>query len=537
MITLYEASETQFTKNGLGSLPDALSCTVTEETNGQYELEMTYPRTGRHWEDLRRQRIIYAKPTPYSDPQPFPIYKITKDIKGKSKIYAEHISYRLSKIPVSPFSASSCAQALAALKTNAAEDCPFNFSTDKQVSSNFEITVPKSIRQVLGGSDDSILEKFKGEYEFDKFDVKLWTNRGADRGVKIRYGKNMTDFEQEESIENTYTGIYPYWTGTVGDGVPLTITLPEKVIYSPNADLYPHRMTIPVDLTSRFSDLDGPPTEEQLRREAIDYINANNIGVPKVSMDVSFVALRQTQEYQNVAPLERVHLCDTVTVEFEKLNVEATAKVIKTVYNVLTDRYDSITIGDAKSNLASTISNQNGEIKKSAEDVTSAYQKKIVEATNILKGTFGGHVVMGTDADGHPNEIFIMDTDDISTAVNIIRMNYQGIGFSTHGIEGPYSSAWLIDGTFDAAEINVINLSANLLQTGIITDKTGRNYWNLDTGEISIQATDVDVGIGGRNYIRRSNTMDFTGYYFVYDFYFNDEQAMLNDENMEVAVG
>lgn len=537
MITLYDASETQFTKNGLGSLPDALSCTVTEERNGQYELEMTYPRTGRHWQDLKRQRIIYAKPTPYSDPQPFPIYKITKDIKGTSKIYAEHISYRLSKIPVSPFTATTCAQALSALKTNAAEACPFNFSTDKQVSSNFEITVPKSIRQVLGGSDDSILEKFKGEYEFDKFDVKLWTNRGADRGVKIRYGKNMTDFEQEESIENTYTGIYPYWTGTVGDGIPLTITLPEKVLYSSNADLYPHKMTIPVDLTSRFSDLDGPPTEEQLRAEAINYINANNIGVPKVSMDVSFVALRQTQEYQNVAPLERVHLCDTVTVEFEKLNVEATAKVIKTVYNVLTDRYDSITVGDAKSNLASTITNQNGEIKKATEDITTDYQKKIIEATNALKGAYGGHVVMGTDADGHPNEIFIMDTDDISTAINIIRMNYQGIGFSTHGIEGPYSSAWLIDGTFDAAEINVINLSANLLQTGIITDKTGRNYWNLDTGEISIQATDVDVGIGGRNYIRMSNTMDFTEYYFVYDFYFNDQQAMLNDENMEVAVG
>ena len=469
MITLYEASETQFTKNGLGSLPDALSCTVTEERNGQYELEMSYPRTGRHWDDLKRQRIIYAKPTPYSDPQPFPIYKITKDIKGTSKIYAEHISYRLSKIPVSPFTATTCAQALAALKTNAAEDCPFNFSTDKQVSSNFEITVPKSIRQVLGGSDDSILEKYKGEYEFDKFNVKLWTNRGADRGVKIRYGKNMTDFEQEESIENTYTGIYPYWTGTVGDGIPLTITLPEKVLYSSNASLYAHRMTIPVDLTSRFSDLDGPPTEAQLRAEALEYISANNIGVPKVSMDVSFVALRQTQEYQNVAPLERVHLCDTVTVEFEKLNVEATAKVVKTVYNVLTDRYDSITVGDAKSNLAGTITNQNGEIKKATEDITTDYQRKIIEATNALKGAYGGHVVMGTDADGHPNEIFIMDTDDISTAINIIRMNYQGIGYSTQGIEGPYNSAWLIDGTFDASKINVINLDAGSISSGYLS--------------------------------------------------------------------
>lgn len=499
MITLYDANETEFRSTGLGSLPDALDCKVTEERNGKYELEMTYPRVGRHWADIQKHRIIFCKPDPYRDPQAFQIYKIQNSLKGKTKIYAEHISYRLSKIPVAPFTAPSCVLALQGLKDNAVEPCLFNFSTDKDIDSPYEQTVPATIRQRLGGDDNSILELYKGEYEFDNFDVRLWVNRGSDKGVTIRYGKNMTDFSQEESIEDTYTGVYPYWRGTIGEKdegslvneeVPVTIELPEKVRYSENRDLYPIHLTLPLDLSDKW---DYPPTEEELRDEADAYILRNGIGVPKVTMDVEFIALRQTEEYKNVAPLERVSLCDKVTVIFDDLNVSTTAEIVKTVYDVLKDRYDSVEIGEPKSNISQTIATQSQEIANTAVSIRSNYEEKISEATNILKGALGGHVIFGTDANGKPNEIYIMDTEDVSTAQNILRMNYQGIGFSTQGIEGPYSSAWLLNGTMDMQEINVINLIGEYIIGGTISDINRRNWWNLTTGELSINATSGQI--------------------------------------------
>lgn len=491
-ITLYSATETEFTKNGLGTLPDALACTVTEERNGAFELEMVYPRTGRHWADLGKHKIIFCKPDPYRDPQPFEIYKIQHTMSGKTKVSAQHISYRLSLIPVSPFEAGSCIDALNALKSHAVEPCPFIFSTDKDIASPFVIDVPHSIREVIGGIDDSILEKYKGEVEWDGWNVRLWVNRGTDRGVTIRYGKNMTDFSQEESIEDTYTGIYPYWNGKVGENndIPLTVELPEKVLYSENAQLYPRHMTVPLNLSDKF---DEPPTEEALRQEALDWMDRNEIGVPEVSMDVSFVALRQTKEYENVAPLERVTVCDTVRVQFEALNVTATAKVVKTVYDVLKDRYDSVEIGDPKTSLGKTIYGQETTLKQTAATITSNYEEKIANATATLKGAYGGHVVFGTNANGQPNEIYIMDTEDVSTAQKILRLNYEGIGFSQNGIGGPYSSAWLLNGTMDMAEINVINLIGEKIIGGIISDLAGRNSWNLTTGEFNIRATSGQI--------------------------------------------
>lgn len=519
MITLYDSTETSFTSNGLGSLTDAISCKVTEERNAKFELEMEYPRTGRHWSDLARHKIIFCKPDPYRDPQAFEIYKITNNINKKSKIYAQHISYRLSTIPVAPFEAATCVQALAGLKANAVEPCPFDFTTDKDISSPYVQLVPASIRQRLGGDDDSILEKYKGEYEWDNFNVRLWTNRGQNRGVTIRYGKNMTDFSQEESIENTYTGIYPYWTGMVGENndIPLTIELTEKVLYSENASLYPRHLTVPLDLSDKF---DEPPTEEALRAEAEDWMERNEIGVPEVSMDVSFIALRQTEEYKQVAPLERVSLCDTVTVIFEELNVSATAKVVKTVYDVLKDRYDSIEIGDPKSSLGATIvaqeKAQTTALETTAASITAHYNDKIQQATTILKGGLGGHVIFSSgvnpdngipiiDPYGDPNEIYIMDTDNMLTANRILRINVNGIGFSTTGIGGPYSSAWLLDGTFDVGEINVRNLTGNEIIGGIIHDINNRNWWNLQTGEMSINASSGQIA--GSN-IETENTTE-----------------------------
>lgn len=494
---LYPTGETDFTSNGLGRLADATDCSVTEERNGAYELAMTYPVTGVHFDEIRHSRIIYAEPADGKRAQPFRIYSISKPLNGMTEVKAEHVSYQMSHIPVAPFTAQSVTGALQTLKSSAAEDCPFEFWTDKSTTAAIRVKVPSSMRSLLGGQQGSILDVYGGEYEFDGYTVKLHNARGTDRGVTLRYGKNITDIRQEENITNTYTGVMPYWLGTSADEVEsdeTLVTLQEKVLHSQNAALFPYQRTVPLDLSNEF---ENPPTEEQLRTRAQSYMTANNIGIPHISINVSFVALWQTEEYKNIANLERVNLCDTVTVEFPKLGISAKAKVVKTEYDVLKGKYKSIEIGDARTNLGRELID---DVEESVDRATgnlaskSFLQKSVERVTKLITGGLGGYVVMKLNANGQPEEILIMDTPDTQTAVNVIRMNQNGIGFSTTGYEGPFRSAWTIDGHFVADFIDTGNLQANLIKTGRLQDAANKNYWDMTTGEFRLAST---ATIGG----------------------------------------
>ena len=468
---LYEATEQNFTSEGLGRLSEAISCHVIEERNGQYVLEMVYPVSGRRYSDIQYERIIYAVPSDGTRPQPFRIYKISKPLKGNVTIAASHISYQLKLIPCGPFTASTASGALQGLASHALEPCPFTFWTDKTTQASYKQETPAGIRERLGGTEGSILDVYGGEYEFDSYDVKLHNNRGADRGVTLRYGKNITDINQEENIENTVTGVIPFWyqEGTL---------VQAPAVYCANADLYPYKRTIPMDFTMEFETV---PTVAQLTAKGQSYVA--NIGTPSVSINVSFVALWQTEEYKHIANLERVKLCDTITVDFEKLQIQAKAKVIRTDYDVLRDRYLSIEVGDSRTDLSTQIATMNQEIKRSG----SMMQQAIDSATNLITGGLGGYVVMKRNANGKPEEILIMDTEDVQTAVNVIRMNKNGIGFSTTGYNGPFTTAWMIDGSFVADFITAGTLRAIDIEGVNITGSTLESSNADDSKQVNIE--------------------------------------------------
>lgn len=471
MILLYPSTETEFQNNGLGALSDAISCTVTEERNGMYELEMQYPVSGSHYGEIANRAILFCKPDPYRDPQPFRIYRILKPISGRVTVYAQHISYDLSGVTVSPFSAGSCAGALDGLKANAVPaDMPFSFWTDKSTSGDFSVEAPSSLRSLLGGTEGSILDVYGGEYEFDRWTVKLWNRRGKDSGVTIRYGKNLTDLQQDENISNVATGIYPYWKGSDGT----LVEVPGKVVNAPGT--YDFTRIIPVDFTTDFQE---QPTSEQLQERAETYVESNNIGVPTVSLSVSFQPLEQTEEYKDIALLERVNLCDTVTVEYPALGVSATAKCVKTVYDVLKGRYTSVELGEARTNIADTVAGQQQQIEKLPE--SSAFQEAISNATGWITGNRGGYVVIrDSNGDRQPDEILIMDTPDIRTAQKVWRWNNGGLGYSSTGYNGSYTTAITQDGAIVASFMTAGILNGNIIKTGRIQGQTaGGPYFDL----------------------------------------------------------
>ena len=562
---LYNADETRFINNGRGRLTDCISCIVTEERNGIYEMEFQYPITGIHFDELEIGRIVTATHDDNGDVQPFVIYsRSVPDLRGVCRFNAHHISYRLSDVVVMPFTAGSCAAALQGIKDNSINANTFTFWTDKSVAKGYTNTVPRQARNMLGGEENSILDVFgTGEYEFDVFDVKLHLHRGTDTGVEIRYSKNLTNLNQTLDESGCYNAIVPYWADTEGN----LVTLPEGVLVyagiNPQvAYLTDHNLVIirtennepielsysqvnavPYDMSQYFTD---KPTENELRQRAQERFFASDAWLPTDNLKVDFVQLWQTEEFKDYAALQRVGLCDTVSIYYPQVGIEAVQqKVVKTVYNVLLDRYDSIELGSVQTSLGQAIK------QNILNDVptSSMMDAAIQYATDLIRGGLGGYVVMTPGIDGYPQEILIMDTPDVNTAVNVWRFNQGGLGHSSTGYEGPFSDiALTADGRINASMITAGILNANMIKAGILEDLSGENYWNLASGQfvtkqgeigpLKVSAADVAYQTGaypyggihegkiytqiggswsGGNYIRRTELSGGTIYVLIVD--------------------
>ena len=474
-ITLYDQTDTNFGTNGLGSLIEAFSCKVTEELNGSFELEMEYPVDGRHFADIDFGRVITANPNQYTGPQPFRIYAISKPHNGRVTINAAHISYDLSGYTVAPFSTSSLSGVFENLRNNSDVECPFTFWTDISSSHGIETVIPCSIRSLLGGSDDSILGIYGGEYEFDMFTVKLWEQRGANRGVVIRYGKNLTSLKQDANCNNVYTGVRPFWYKEPSEDNPDDgglVDLPEKIVNVEGE--FEYTKILPLDLTSEF---DEKPTAAELRAVTQEFIKIANIGVPEVSLDVSFVQLSDSKEYANIALLERVQLGDYVTVEFPKLKINAkNVQCIKTVFNVLSQRYDSINLGTEKASLTNTVSNNTKATKDVAtkSDVRDAWVK---HRDDVFSN--GTYIIM--DYKTNPARLLIMDAPSKRDAKEVYKYDVGGLSHSSNGVEGPYTVVMPMAGAIDSAFFKRGQIDGNIIKPGTITDGSNFNTDHIDS--------------------------------------------------------
>ena len=484
---LFEDGTTSFTTNGLGRLVDCIRCIVTEERNGVYECEFDYPVTGKLFGELSIGRIVACTHDDKGDIQPFVIYRRSvPDLNGVVTFYASHISYMLNDIVVMPFTASSVSTALQGIKTNSVNTNPFTFWTDKSTVVSYNSKTPRLARAMLGGEENSILDAFGGgEYEFDKFEVKLYANRGTDSGVEIRYGKNLSDLSQDIDNSGTFNAIVPFWSDTDGH----LVTLPEKIIsYAESGERVD---AAPMDLSEYFEE---QPTQAQLRSAARARYERGDYALPSENIKVDFVQLWQTEEYKDYSALQRVGLCDTVSVIYPIAGVEKIKqKVIRVVYNVLLDRYDEIELGTLSATLGQAIKQ---EILQEVP-TSSMMEAAIQYATDMIRGGLGGYVVMTPGENGYPQEILIMDTPDINTAVNVWRFNQGGLGHSSNGYEGPFSDiALTADGKINANLITTGILNANLIRAGVLQDVYGNVSWNFATGILNMTRGSINLGNG-----------------------------------------
>lgn len=485
---LYKEDAIDFSTFGIGVLADTISCLVTEERNGAYELTLKYPLNGSLYSEIKKERIIKAKPNDLSDPQAFRIYRITIPINGIITVYAEHISYDLINIGVIPFSLTSVTPQMAIDNVLKKTVLPHNFTfrTDYTVAKDFEVKKPQSVRACLGGTYGSLLNKWGGEFEWDNFSIIHHKGRGSNKGVIIEYGKNLTKLDHDSDISEIYTDIMPYVVISSGEGNDVVCTLSEQIL--PITTTLTKRKTLIKDMTDSF-DSDEEITEEKLREKTQKYISDNPLGVEDPSITISFEPLWKQPEYS--ALLERVSLCDTVTVKHTQIGVSVKTKVIKTTYDTLLEKYTSITLGSAKSNFVKQVQNIESKIESTKTEVDrfpSLLNYAISNATKLITGNSGGYVILHSAAkDGKPYELLVMDKPNINDTLKVWRWNVNGLGYSKNGYNGPYETAITSDGQIVADFITSGTLMANIIKAGIISSKDGSSYWNIDTGDVVLK--------------------------------------------------
>ena len=491
---LFNSTETEFTSEGLGRLADARRCEVTEARNGIYELLLEYPVTGKMLPEIGVGKYIWAIHDDSKVPQAFQIYEVNKPLEGWVRIRAWHISYALNFMVAKPYTASSSIEAVEKITDNIMGTplYAFTFTTDVVKAAEFNSDVPKSVRNLLGGSRGSLIDTYGGELEFDMFEVRLKSSRGTDRGVVIKYGKNLTKLDRELDASNVYNSIVPYWT----DG--------EQIVVSNNVVVKQFQTQAHTVVMDASADFEEKPTQTQLRNWARAKLLARDTTKAKDNIKIDFVELWQTEEYKNIANLERVRLCDTVTVDYLKAGISVKAECIKVVYDALLERYVSVELGEPQTTLAQQIQEDTEAAILPQVPNKTAMAAAIDKATELITGGFGGYIKYKYLVDGTPSEMLIMDTPSEATATNIIRLNQNGLGFSTDG-GTTYANAWTIDGHLNADFITTGNLLASLITTGLLQDSSGKNYWNLDTGQFVTKQGTIggftidDTGLSSEN--------------------------------------
>ena len=349
---LYESDETVFKSNGLGRLRDCIEAVCVEERNGVFELDFKYPTTGQNYEQIKLGRIVAVEHDDTGDVQPFDIVGCSRGIDGTVDFHCVHISYRLGKHVATGKNINSLAAAFS-LFEGGWPPVPFSFSTDKSSSGYMACAdnTPRTIREMMGGVEGSVLDTYGGEYKFDKFNVALLEHRGKERDLIIRYGVDMVDYNEDVDCSETYSAVLPFWSGNE------QIVISNNVVRSGSLPPSGREECIPLDLSDKF---ENAPTKAQLATEAAAYLGKANPTLPTQTITVDFVRLSDSPEYEQYKGLYECQLCDTIKVVFPKYDMSGRFKIVKTTYDVLMERYTELELGTLSTSLSEALGISSG---------------------------------------------------------------------------------------------------------------------------------------------------------------------------------
>ena len=492
----------------IGTLDDLGQYQVAE-AGSTWTLTMIYPATGRYAQQITTNTYIYAQPAIGRD---LHLFDITEIAEGEWD-GAEALEITAT-CPVTPdvpreYNQMTVAQALSYISEHAAQiqSCPFTFSTEPKSAGDewatqlleFWSEAPTSLREILGTDAGALSNVFGGEWEYDDFRMILHEERGHDNGVQYRYGKNITDISERINIDDLYTHAFSYWKGTASSSTNTEqgqYYVKRGTIIKALDDQYDQMFPTPrMLIIDASSDFEQEPTTEELDAYTRKYIKDNKVGEPTVTINVSVVDLASTEEYEDIVSLETVNLCDTVTVVFPQFGVDIKAKVTAIEYDVLLGKNNFVTIGQTDVKLSDLIAQDQHNLTRQKYDLQKWADRCSERAIEALSGWYGGNIRKNFDVNDHKQQsMYIMNTDNVSTATRAIKLDGTGIGISRNGAQGDYAymvnlaygncfftDRWADDG----------NTNASFLKRGVV--RAGNSYMNLENGQSYMDLTGLVV--------------------------------------------
>lgn len=463
LITIYDKNDANnlaehlYDTQGLGALSDWLTATVSNKLNGAEIFQGTYPISGTNADLIVEGRIIQCYVDENRAKQRLRIYYAKTSVIGNTiEVKAEPIFNDIRKSVLNKYDSGTekitASQAWQNAKTLAKPVIPSQFSFSSLVDTLANVKIEKAnFLEFFGGKEGSILDRFHGEFLKDNNTLRHEKRLGTDHKIKAIYTKNLTGLDLEIDAQSVLVGVYPFISSS-SEGED-EITLPEEVIFTDYVDDYPAGYVSFVDFKDKATDV------ATLREAAKDWLKTNiDKQKPQVSGSIELVPLRHQRGYEKFVDLEKVSMGDGVDVYHPQLKVNMSARIVEYTFNVLTNSYDKLVVGNVKTNfLENTENNVSNLINdaidqlKNGGEISDLINDIVDHQTDMITGQDGGYVLL--DPKEAPSRILIMDTPDKNTARNVLQINNAGIGFSKTGINGTYETAWTLDGGFNASFI------------------------------------------------------------------------------------
>ncbi|HBI2110545.1 phage tail protein [Enterococcus faecium] len=483
LITIYDKNDANnltehlYDTQGLGALSDWLTATVSNKLNGAEIFQGTYPISGTNADLIIEGRIIQCYVDENRAKQRLRIYYAKTSVIGNTiEVKAEPIFNDIRKSVLNKYDSGTekitATQAWQNAKALAKPAIPSQFSFTSLVDTLANVKIEKAnFLEFFGGKEGSILDRFHGEFLKDNNTLHHETRLGTDHKIKAIYTKNLTGLDLEIDAQSVLVGVYPFISSS-SEGED-EITLPEEVIFTDYVDDYPAGYVSFVDFKDKATDV------ATLREAAKDWLKTNiDKQKPQVSGSIELVPLRHQRGYEKFVDLEKVSMGDGVDVYHPQLKVNMSARIVEYTFNVLTNSYDKLVVGNVKTNfLENTENNVSNLINdaidqlKNGGEISDLINDIVDHQTDMITGQDGGYVLL--DPKEAPSRILIMDTPDKNTARNVLQINNAGIGFSKTGINGTYDTAWTLDGGFNASFITAGEIVGITIRgTTLISDGT-----------------------------------------------------------------
>ena len=483
LITIYDKNDANnlaehlYDTQGLGALSDWLTATVSNKLNGAEIFQGTYPISGTNADLIIEGRIIQCYVDENRAKQRLRIYYAKTSVIGNTiEVKAEPIFNDIRKSVLNKYDSGTekitATQAWQNAKALAKPAIPPQFSFSSLVDTLANVKIEKAnFLEFFGGKEGSILDRFHCEFLKDNNTLRHEKRLGTDHKIKAIYTKNLTGLDLEIDAQSVLVGIYPFISSS-SEGED-EITLPEEVIFTDYVDDYPAGYVSFVDFKDKATDV------ATLREAAKEWLKTNvDKQKPQVSGSIELVPLRHQRGYEKFVDLEKVSMGDGVDVYHPQLKVNMSARIVEYTFNVLTNSYDKLVVGNVKTNfLENTENNVSNLINdaidqlKNGGEISDLINDIVDHQTDMITGQNGGYVLL--DPKEAPSRILIMDTPDKNTARNVLQINNAGIGFSKTGINGTYETAWTLDGGFNASFITAGEIVGITIRgTTLISDGT-----------------------------------------------------------------